>query len=152
MKTKARKPGSAKKAVDPRLTDEVYLEENESLIEEEFLFRPERMQRLPRGEFLRRHPGFDPQTIPTMVQVRIHLDPEVLRYFKARASLPNAAPYEALINQALREVMNSHPVISPEITSALLKDKNFIAAIAERVAEHARTRKPKTGRQTRRAA
>ena len=59
-----------------------------------------------RGGFLARH-GLTAETLPTSGQERVTLtlDSDVITYFRERAARPNAAPYQAQINAALREVM-----------------------------------------------
>lgn len=110
----------------------------EAEVEEEFRFDPARWEKLPKGV--------------RKTRLSLDLDDDVVAWFREQAARPGAVPFQTRINQVLRELMNRHPVISPEITSALLNDQKFIAALAERVAAHTRTRKPKAGKQTRRAA
>ncbi len=56
--------------------------------------------RFRRGGFLARH-----RQTPDTVRVAINLDSDVLAYFQAQAARPDAIPYEAQINAALRKVM-----------------------------------------------
>jgi len=71
------------------------------------------------------------------VRVNIHLDLDIVNYFKARAARAHAAPYQTQINEELRGVMEGDEVQlkRAQMTAydALLKDENFINAIAERV-------------------
>jgi uncharacterized protein (DUF4415 family) len=67
------------------------------------------------------------------VRINIMLDEDIVEYFKQRAALPNAAPYQTQINHALREV------ISGKRLSALpVDDQN--EALAERIAEKVASR------------
>lgn len=70
------------------------------------------------------------------VRVTMYLDADVLEYFKGRAGLPNAAPYQTQINSELRAVMGRGGEGAPY--SSLVDDDRFIAAVAERVQESRR--------------
>ncbi len=61
-------------------------------------------------------------------RINILLDEDIIEYFKQRAALPNAAPYQTQINQALREI------VSGKIPSAVPMDDRS-EALAERIAE-----------------
>jgi uncharacterized protein (DUF4415 family) len=73
------------------------------------------------------------------VRVTMYLDADVLEYFKNRAALPHAAPYQTQINQELRTLMESSTRAVPQ---SLVDDEQFIAAVAKRVRERARQRRP----------
>lgn len=64
---------------------------------------------------------------PAKVRVSIYLDEDVIKFFKRRASLRGAPPYQTQINAELRAVVDGGPYAS------LLNDEAFIAAVAERV-------------------
>jgi uncharacterized protein (DUF4415 family) len=67
------------------------------------------------------------------LRINIMLDEDIIEYFKQRAALPNAAPYQTQINQALREI------ISGKRLSALpLDDQSEV--MAERIAEKVASR------------
>jgi uncharacterized protein (DUF4415 family) len=68
------------------------------------------------------------------VRVTMYLDADVLEYFKGRAALPNAAPYQTQINGELREIMERGGEGAPY--SSLVDDDRFIAAVADRVRGH----------------
>lgn len=103
---------------------------------EEFPYRPQKKQRLTQAEFLARHPGFDPETARTKVQISIKLDQEVLEFFKRRAAAPNAAPYQTQINNELRAVMEREQPASPAVLPfvSLVENPAFIQAVAQKVA------------------
>lgn len=65
------------------------------------------------------------------VRVNLWLDGDVVAYFKGRAALPSAAPYQTQINAALRMVMEGEGGDSHY--AALVNDQRFIAAIADRL-------------------
>jgi len=72
-------------------------------------------------------------------RINIMLDEDIIEYFKGRAALPNAAPYQTQINQALREL------IGEKISSAVpLNDQS--EALAERIAEKVAARLDRVGR------
>jgi uncharacterized protein (DUF4415 family) len=123
------------KATFKRTWEEPAPDEEDARVEEEFRFDPKRWERLPRGV--------------KKVRVNIYLDDDVVAYFKARAAQPHAAPYQTQINQTLREAMqrDSAPQVhasgADELRAALLKDKEFIEALAERVGKVQQPRKSK---------
>lgn len=100
-------------------------------VEEEFRFNPARAERLPRGV--------------RKVRVSIYLDDDVVAHFKARAAQPHAAPYQAQINQTLRQAMarasnaTAQSESATDLRRALLTDEGFIKAVAEQVAHINRT-------------
>lgn len=79
-----------------------------------------------RGTFLERHPELKRKK----TRVNIHLDDDVIEYFKRLAAQPDAAPYQTQINNALRRVMQGDGVVSK---GALLKDRAFIKQVAAAV-------------------
>lgn len=79
-----------------------------------------------RGSFIERHPEVKSKKI----KISILLDSDVINYFKRLAALPDAAPYQTQINNALRRVMMSAKGASK---SELLKDKDFIRQVAAEV-------------------
>lgn len=68
------------------------------------------------------------------VHISIKLDSDVLEWFKARATEPNSAGYQTLINNALRATMERSHTGSDDERAALLDDDEFLAAVADRVA------------------
>jgi uncharacterized protein (DUF4415 family) len=72
------------------------------------------------------------------VKVTIYLDADVLEYFKGRAGLPNAAPYQTQINSELRAVMELNDKGTPYMS--LVDNDRFIAAVAERLQRRRRRR------------
>lgn len=64
------------------------------------------------------------------VRVSICIDEDILEFFKRRASRRNAPPYQTQINSELRAVMEGGAG-SPY--AALVRDPNFIAAVAEQL-------------------
>lgn len=68
------------------------------------------------------------------VRITINLDADVLEYFKQRAELPNAAPYQTQINAELRKIMGKDIDEFLDITAKnLLQDENFIAALKDKL-------------------
>ena len=76
------------------------------IVPEEFLYRPDRAVAVPKDK---RHDARPGETDLRNVKVAIHikLDADIVEFFKARASEPDAAPYQTQINNALREAMEA---------------------------------------------
>ena len=66
------------------------------------------------------------------VRTNIHLDLDVINFFKGRAEAPGALPYQTQINAELRKVMGRSG--EAEIYDIVHNEK-LIAAIAKRVKE-----------------
>lgn len=66
------------------------------------------------------------------VRTNIHLDLEVVNYFKERAKAPGALPYQTQINAELRRLMNRSQAVDGD---DILHDEKLILAIAKRVRE-----------------
>ncbi len=99
-------------------------------IEPEFEFRPDRMSRVPKH---RRHVATLGETDLKNCKVRVtmYLDADVVENFKRRAARSNAAPYQTLINSALRQFLSGGERM--EDYSGLLHDDRFLEAVAKRV-------------------
>jgi len=123
------------KATFKRTWEEPVSDEEDARVEEEFRFDPKRWERLPRGV--------------KKVRVNLYLDEDVVAYFKERAAQPHAAPYQTQINQTLREAMRKDSAVQAQapgvakLRAALLKDEEFIEALAERVGK---VRQPRKGK------
>ncbi len=76
----------------------------------------------------------------TKVRITIMLDLDVLNFFKTRAAIPGADPYQTQINKALREYVEGP---RPETKDRLLADDDFVSRLAERVARYRVTRRRK---------
>jgi uncharacterized protein (DUF4415 family) len=84
-----------------------------------------------RGKYAQRDPNI-PKT-----KIMVWLDNDVLEYFKRRAESPDAPPYQTVINNELRAVMErekkSEAVRVP--FEALINNEQFIAAVAAKVTQ-----------------
>jgi len=117
---------------------EDYEREKAAGVEEEFLLKPGRHV-FCRGGFLKRHPDFkrsdlEPRNIRVNLSLPVALD--VFKYFEQQAKELKADSYQTLMNDALREAMERATKASPPPApdySVLLKNKQFIKAVAERV-------------------
>ena len=103
----------------------------------EFPFQPERLQRVARADFMQEHSWFDPQARRVKVTVSIRLDQDVLEYFKQRAAVPLAAPYQTQINAELRAVMEREQQATPppSALATLAENPEFITAVAQKMAQ-----------------
>lgn len=74
---------------------------------------------------------------PTKLRITIALDEDVIEYFKAEAERPGALPYQTQINQVLRKAIGlsgeASSVEAEAVKSVLLKDADFIEAVAKQV-------------------
>ena len=75
---------------------------------------------------------------PMKVRITITLDQDLVEHFKAEAGRPGALPYQTQINQTLRRAMTGMgeelgPDQTEAIKTALLKDKDFVQALAHRL-------------------
>ena len=126
------------KEIIVEVTEKEYRADLAKGLREDEVLKPGR-HKFKRGGFLARH-GLTPEQAAKQAKVRIsiHLDLDVLNYFKARAAQPNAAPYQTQINNSLREVMErSQPAAAKRRApqaETLLTDPQFIKAVAEQVA------------------
>ena len=68
------------------------------------------------------------------VRTNIHLDLDVITFFKERARTPGALPYQTQINAELRKVMEGGRSDDVDI-NRLLRNERLLAAIAKRVRE-----------------
>jgi len=89
------------------ITEEEYQADLKNGLAEDEVLQPGR-HLFRRGGFLARH-RLTPDEIltPGTVRVALNLDSDVLAYFQARAAKPDAIPYQAQINAALRKAMVS---------------------------------------------
>src|SRR5262249_55270164 len=123
------------KATIKRKWEKPVSDEEDARVEEEFRLEPKRGGGLPRGV--------------KNVRVNLYLDEDVVAYFKERAAQPHVAPYQTQINQTLREAMRKDSTVQPQapgvakLRAALLKDEEFIEALAERVGK---VRQPRKGK------
>ena len=125
------------KAIIVEVTEAEYRRELANGLREDEVLKPGR-HKFKRGGFLARH-GIKPDQAASQVRVRVSLDLDldVLNYFKQRAASPNAASYQAQINNTLREVMEKDVASGSTSfvtqTEALLADRRFIEAVAKQV-------------------
>lgn len=80
-----------------------------------------------------------PEKPARKLRINITLDEDIIEYFKQRAALPNAAPYQTQINQALKEL------VSHKLASSNSLDEQS-EALAERVAEKVAARLEQRGK------
>lgn len=99
--------------------------------EEEMDAEMGRMKRLPRGSF-KVKPG-DTDLRNCKVKVSMYIDADVLEYFKQRAHLPNAAPYQTQINSELRKVMENGATDTEIIEKDILNNEKFLKALKEKL-------------------
>ena len=73
---------------------------------------------------------------PMKVRITITLDQDLVEHFKTMAAKPGALPYQTQINQALRKAMieeELRPEPTEAVKAALLKDPDFLQAVADRL-------------------
>jgi len=123
----------AKKLWTKRELDEQHRRDPRAGVSEEFLYRPDRAVPVPKDK---RHDARPGETDLRNVKVAIHikLDADIVEFFKARASEPDAAPYQTQINNALREAMEARATPRSEllvtaVAGKLLRDPTFIQSV-----------------------
>ena len=73
---------------------------------------------------------------PVKVRITITLDQDLVEHFKAEAAKPGALPYQTQINQTLRKALMGGELRTEQteaIKAALLKDPDFLRAVAHRL-------------------
>lgn len=100
-------------------------------IDAEFEF-PKHYTRVPR-EKMRVATEEDMHPRHTKLRVNIHLDQDVVEYFKQRAGKPNAQPYQTQINAELRRIMDADRPMGV--------DERMVERVAKRVLEKLKTKK-----------
>ena len=67
------------------------------------------------------------------VRTNIHLDLDVINFFKTRAKEPGALPYQTQINAELRKIIEGEKNDLSIDINKLLRDEKLITALAERI-------------------
>jgi uncharacterized protein (DUF4415 family) len=111
----SRKP-TPKETVVIEVSEDYYQREIKSGVEQEHALKPGQHM-FQRGGFKARHPDFDSRSVAVKVQVRIHLDRDIVDHFKKRAKSNEAAGYETEINKALRSLIEAERALQPRLRS-----------------------------------
>jgi uncharacterized protein (DUF4415 family) len=79
---------------------------------------------------------------PMKVRITITLDQDLVEHFKVEATKPGALPYQTQINQTLRKAVMSEelPQQTEALKAELLKDPEFLGAVAQRLESWPRRR------------
>lgn len=67
------------------------------------------------------------------VKISLYLDADILEYFRRRAALPHAAPYQTQINHELRKVMENESQDRPSLENEILNNEAFLRALKEKL-------------------
>jgi uncharacterized protein (DUF4415 family) len=71
------------------------------------------------------------------IRVTAFIDADLVAYFRQRAEKPDAAPFEAQLNQALRAAMNqaveNEDQQIKQVTETLLNNQAFLNALSEKL-------------------
>jgi uncharacterized protein (DUF4415 family) len=69
------------------------------------------------------------------IKITAYIDGDILDFFKERAKLPDASPYQTQINQVLRQyMMNETNKANDEVvTVSMLENPAFLSALAEKL-------------------
>jgi uncharacterized protein (DUF4415 family) len=101
------------------MTEEVSVEEpNEKL---------DKMKRLPRGSFKAKKGATNLENCK--VKISMYLDADIVQYFRTRADVPNAAPYQTQINNELRRIMKNDSREIQSIEDDILNNEEFLRAL-----------------------
>ncbi len=117
------------------VTKEDYNREAAVGVEEEFRLKPGRHQ-FRRAQTVATREELSPRN--TKVRITINIDLDILNYFKKRAELAAAAPYQTQLNNALREYIERAE--EPADYSRLIEDEGFLNALEERLGERLSSR------------
>lgn len=113
------------------VTEEEYRAELASGLTEDEVMKPGRYKVI-RNRFRAKPGATDPKNCK--VKITTYLDADVLEFFKKRAAVPNAAPYQTQINNELRKVMEaSNEPPQDDIKSRLLENGAFLRELKERL-------------------
>jgi uncharacterized protein (DUF4415 family) len=154
-KTKHRKPSLAdmvaKEGKSFTITQEEYEQDLREGADPEYALKPG-VHKAIRGGLSKLHSEAEikeavkPEN--TKVRITMYVDLDILNFFKAAAAKENAAPYQTQINNSLREFIKGQN----NQREVLLKDEEFLAALAQKVARYLpKAKAPKQSR-ARRAA
>ena len=130
-----------KKVWTKKELDEQHRRDRQAGIPEEFLYRPDRAVPVPKEQ--RRDAKLGETDLRNIkVGIHIKLDADIIEFFKARASEPNAAPYQTQINNALREFIEKGAQQGPErlveaVAGRLLHDPAFIQSVRSKTRRRA---------------
>jgi uncharacterized protein (DUF4415 family) len=68
------------------------------------------------------------------IKMTAYIDGDILDFFKERAKLPDASPYQTQINQVLRQyVANQTQAKDEVVTVSMLENPEFLSALAEKL-------------------
>ncbi len=82
---------------------------------------------------VRRSPWAEKLKNTNKVKVTMYLDEVVVEYFRQRAELPNAAPYQTQINHELRRIMENDSREVQSIENDILNNEEFLRALKEKL-------------------
>ncbi len=105
--------------------------EEEVSVEKEMDLQLNKMKRLPRGSFKPKKGATNLENCK--VKISMYLDADILEYFRARAGLPDAAPYQTQINNELRRVMEADTNGKAKLDSSILDDTEFLRALKQKL-------------------
>jgi uncharacterized protein (DUF4415 family) len=74
-------------------------------VEDELDEKLDKMKRVPRGGFKAKKDATNLENCK--VKISMYLDADIVQYFRTRADVPNAAPYQTQINNELRRIMEN---------------------------------------------
>jgi uncharacterized protein (DUF4415 family) len=66
-------------------------------------------------------------------KISLYIDGDVLEYFRKRAELPHAAPYQTQINNELRRIMENDSPDMMGIENDILNNEEFLRALKEKL-------------------
>lgn len=66
-------------------------------------------------------------------KVSIYLDNEIVKYFRARAEQPNAAPYQTQINSELRKIMENKSGDAASAEDEILNNEKFLKKLKKKL-------------------
>ena len=87
----------------------------------------DKMKRLPHGSLKPKKGATNLENCK--VKISMYLDADILKYFRRRADVPNAAPYQTQINNELRRIMENDSREIQSIEDDILNNEEFLRAL-----------------------
>jgi len=116
---------STNKEMTIEVTEEEYKKELEQGLTDDETLKP--------GTYKVRRSPWAQKLKGKKLKVSIYLDADILEYFRQRAELPHAAPYQTQINNELRKIMETDAQGNGNLENDILNNEEFLRALKEKL-------------------